>query len=252
MAITTLRTLSRGMLALAVLAAGALTACDDDDEGLTAPGDGVIQVITVTTGDQQDPDGFDVIVDGGEPRPTGTNATLDVAGLQAGEHTVELAGVAGNCTADASSQTVSVTGATPVQVTFNVTCVHNGDVGTINIITNSFQFDSVSDVDTSFTVALSNGFTGTIGAIDTLVVDSVLTGSVTVDLGDIASNCDVDGGPSQTLDVLRNGIHDVTFNITCSGPAPAPQATRLLRGRAHLAGMLPGREGTTEALASRS
>ena len=251
MAITTLRTLSRGTLALAVLAAGALTACDDDDEGLTAPGEGVIQVITVTTGEQPDPDGYDIIVDGGEPRPTGSNATLEITGLQPGEHTVELTGVAGNCTPDATSQTVSVTGATPVQVTFNILCVHNGDVGTVNIITNSFQFDSVSDVDTSFTVTLSNGFTGTIGAIDTLVVDSVLTGPLTVELGDVASNCDVDGGTTQTIEVLRNGIHDVVFNITCTGPAPA-HATRLLRGRTHLAAMRPGHETPTEALPSRS
>ena len=89
----------------------------------TALGNGDIEVVTSTTGTDLDPDGYRFTIDGGSPLTIGINETVTITDLVEGDHTIQISGVASNC---------SVTGANPLTVTvgqgttsvarFDITC----------------------------------------------------------------------------------------------------------------------------------
>src|SRR5213078_4368995 len=64
----------------------------------TGGGTGSLTVTTSTTGSDLDPDGYTVTLDGGATsQPIATNGSVSFTG-PAGDHTVALSGMAGNCT----------------------------------------------------------------------------------------------------------------------------------------------------------
>jgi hypothetical protein len=85
---------------------------------------GGIRVITATTGDLLDPDGYQVALDAAEPRPIATSDTLELTALAPGEHQVRLLGLADNCTVAAGSdRVVTVATGTVTDVEYQVACV---------------------------------------------------------------------------------------------------------------------------------
>ena len=88
------------------------------------PTAGSVEVTTVTGGADQDPNGYSVRLDGGTGQPIGINATVALANLPAGPHTVELLGAAGNCTiAGTNLSSITVPAGGTVRVTYTVNCV---------------------------------------------------------------------------------------------------------------------------------
>jgi hypothetical protein len=84
---------------------------------------GDLDVATATTGADLDPDGYTVTVDGTTSQATGANATVRFSALAEGSHTVELSGVAANCTlAGSNPRTVTVAAGSVASTTFDVTC----------------------------------------------------------------------------------------------------------------------------------
>ncbi len=106
-------------LCLAALAGG----CDGDDVGGPTPTTGSIQATTSTAGDTLDPDGYTVTVDGTQSQAVGINDVVTFADLEEGSHSVELSGVAKNCTVSGENpRGVSVTAGETAQEGFGVTC----------------------------------------------------------------------------------------------------------------------------------
>jgi hypothetical protein len=84
---------------------------------------GSLTVVTATTGTALDPDGFMVTVDQGEAQPIGDNASITVAALAAGNHTVLLSDVAESCAvAGENPRTVLVPAGGTVEATFSISC----------------------------------------------------------------------------------------------------------------------------------
>ena len=84
---------------------------------------GTLQVTTLTSGSNPDPDGYTIAVDGGATQPIGSSATLAVSGIAAGSHTVTLAGVAPNCTVGGTNPlTITVVGGQTANAAFDITC----------------------------------------------------------------------------------------------------------------------------------
>ena len=84
---------------------------------------GSLAVTTSTTGSNVDPDGYSVTVDGSRSQAIATNGSVTFSGLSAGDHTVALSGVAGNCSVSgANPQTVSVPAGGTASTTFSVSC----------------------------------------------------------------------------------------------------------------------------------
>lgn len=83
---------------------------------------GGVVVTTVTGGRETDPDGYMVSV-GGTQQAIGTNETVTIGGVSAGEHTVWLTGLAPSCAvAGGYLRTVTVLAGGTVQTTFEVVC----------------------------------------------------------------------------------------------------------------------------------
>jgi probable HAF family extracellular repeat protein len=89
---------------------------------------GSIEVRTTTTGSGLDPDGYTFTVASGAPQSIGVNATVSSGGLALGNYSVQLAGVAGNCTLEGTNpRTVAVTASNTTQVAFAITCTALAD-----------------------------------------------------------------------------------------------------------------------------
>ena len=114
---------------------------------------GSVQVTTVTTGADFDPDGYTVLLDNGQLRPLGDNGTALMEGVSAGDHSVLLFGAVGNCSlAGNNPRTLHVTtgGLTrdTARTTFQLACVR----------VEKIAFQSRASVDqATITVAYADG-----------------------------------------------------------------------------------------------
>ena len=205
--------IARATFARAVLAGGALVAASacGKDKSPTGPGTGNLQVITTSSGQDIDADGYTVAVDNGSAQAIGASDTIAINDLPEGGHTVVLAGLASNCSADASSKDVTIGAGATASVTFTVTCTAAAGTGSIHVTTTS----SGAHVDPNgYTITVDGGQPKSIGASDTTTIGGVTAGSHTVALSGLASNCTVTQG-STTVNVTVDTPSTVTFNITC-------------------------------------
>jgi hypothetical protein len=124
---------SPSVAAVATLMVG--TACRDSTNprpnALITPywaGQGNLYVETNTTGEGLDPDGYTVTVDGTVSLSIATNGNVTFIELSAGDHSVELSGVAPNCAVIGDNpRIVTVLSEDVVGTTFEVSCT--GGVG---------------------------------------------------------------------------------------------------------------------------
>ncbi|HZH39695.1 MAG TPA: PKD domain-containing protein, partial [Gemmatimonadales bacterium] len=87
------------------------------------PTTGSLTVTTNTTGATLDPDGYSVSVDGGGgAQSISDNGSVTFNNLSSGSHTVSLSGLATNCTAGSTSQSVSVPAGGSTSASFAITC----------------------------------------------------------------------------------------------------------------------------------
>src|SRR2546429_4553259 len=183
------------------------------------PPTGDLTVTAPTSGQDLDPDGYTVTVDGGQSRSLGVNASTTYT-LTATSHTVELSGIAANCTVSGQNPrtvTVPISGTT---TTFNVTCAAVTGSLTVNTSTSG----GTPDPD-GYTVTVSGGGGARqhINPDGSATFDGLATGSHTVTLSGIASNCTVSGGPSQSVTVRAGQTGSASFSIDCPTPPPPNQ-----------------------------
>lgn len=109
---------------LLLVGAGALGLISCGDEQISGPSEGTILVAALTTGDDQDQNGYTFSVNNGRPDPIGLADTTYVTALEAGQYEVRLAGIAENCAPaeGTNPQSTTVIAADTVAVIFNVTC----------------------------------------------------------------------------------------------------------------------------------
>ncbi len=94
--------------------------CSDDDPVVVALGD--LEIVTVTTGDDLDADGYTVTVDGTPGPAIGPNASVTLPDLPTGSYEVGIDGVALNCVVGGNPRSVDVLGGATQKVQFDVTC----------------------------------------------------------------------------------------------------------------------------------
>jgi Tol biopolymer transport system component len=88
------------------------------------PASGNLVISTGTRGLNPDPDGYSVSVDGGAGQSIGANANLTLTALPVGSHTVELSGIAPNCSVVGENpQQATVINGGATAVAFQVDCL---------------------------------------------------------------------------------------------------------------------------------
>jgi hypothetical protein len=164
-----------------------------------------------------------VKVDARSRRTIGTSGSTSLT-TPAGNHTVELTGVAPNCqVADGRSRPVTVEVGAVRQVSFAVTCM--ATTGSIQVSVTSSG--SSPDLD-GYTVDLDDG--GAHKPIEmngTTTLTGVAAGGHTVTLIDVALNCTVPGGAEQFVTVTAGSTAEATFAVVCFPTGDAWTAVNL-------------------------
>jgi len=123
------RTQRRG-LALVAPVALALAACGGSESiAVPTPSTGSVRITTSTTGENLDPDGYAVTVDGATPRAMGVSDTVTISQLSAGNHLITLNQVALNCAVGGlNPRTLGVSADDTTPSDFAVRCAKDGPV----------------------------------------------------------------------------------------------------------------------------
>lgn len=85
--------------------------------------DGVLEVITQSSGDDQDPDGYSVAVDGSSGKSIDINDKIYYKDLQKGSYDLALSGIAQNCSvSDKNPRSVSISAGDTTSTSFDIEC----------------------------------------------------------------------------------------------------------------------------------
>src|SRR5438094_765755 len=178
------------------------------------PTTGNLAVTTNTTGSNLDPDGYTLTVDGGQSQAIGINNTVTISGLSPGNHSVQLNGVAQNCTVTSNPRTVSSTAGSTTATTFSVSCT--ATTGTLSVTTAT----TGQSQPTGYTLTVTGpsfptGASEPIGANAT-VTATVTAGDYQVSLSGVPSNCTVSGSNPRTVTVPAGGTGPTAFSVSCT------------------------------------
>jgi WD40 repeat protein len=175
-----------------------------------AAANGSVRVHTQTSGSPVDPDGYTVSLDGGAAQPIGVAASLLLSDLGVGSHSLQLGGLAANCSTTQNPRTVAVTAGATVETTFGVVCAATS--GTIRV--NTSTSGSPADPD-GYTVRLDGGMPQAIGLNASVTYADQSLGSHSVQLAGLANNCSVSGANPRTVSVT-GGTTTVDMAVTCA------------------------------------
>jgi PKD domain len=195
------------------------------------PTTGDLTVGNTTTGSDLDPDGYTVTVDGGQSQPLAVNATTTYTGLSVANHTVQIAGVASNCTVGgANPRTVSVPAGATAQTTFSITCAplppSTGDLR----VTTSTTGSNLDPDGYTVTVDGTASQAITINNSTGVTFTGLNAGSHSVALSGVAANCTVSGGATQTVTITANQTATLAFSVTCAATTGSLSVTTSTSG----------------------
>src|SRR6266513_965599 len=167
--------------------------------------------VTTSTSGANPPSAYSVTVDGGSSKSIGASDSVTYSGIAAANHSVRLNDVPANCSVNGlNPRIVTVPAGGAVEASFTITC--SALTGTLNVTT-STSGDSPDPNGYTFTV--DNGTPQSIADSQTIAL-TLPTGSHTVQIGDVASNCTVTNGTSRTVTVTAGGAVAASFTITCT------------------------------------
>jgi hypothetical protein len=177
---------------------------------------GSISISTVTTGPDQDPDGYSVSVSGVGGVSIPANGTNYVS-VREGFVAVELTGMSGNCVVDgANPRTVNVPFGDWAYVAFTIRCVPAGTLRVTTATTGTFLDPSGYQLD----IRLQGASSGTLTSLltnGTVTVPGLL-GNYLLTVLEIAPNCNTVGPNPRAVAVAASGETSVTVDIACDTP----------------------------------
>jgi hypothetical protein len=199
-------------------------ACGGGDP-TTPPTTGTLEVTTSTTGDQPDPDGYTVQVDAEPAQIIGSAATLRITDVAAGSHTIQLSGVAANCTVSSDNpRTVSVTAGEATAATFAIACTPAPATGSLEV---TFSIGGPSTDADGYTVTLDGADRDPLGVSAAVTLTGLTPGSHVVGLSGVAANCQVTEDNPRTVTIIAGASTTVAFSVTCAEPPPDAGTLRI-------------------------
>ncbi|MFL5401192.1 MAG: hypothetical protein ACJ8BF_00040 [Gemmatimonadales bacterium] len=186
--------------------------CGGDGAGVAPLEAGTLEITTVTSGPEPDPDGYGIEVDGTVRTAIEANATLGLGQVTPGIHAIQLSGLAPNCTvAQANPRSVTLAPGETTPVRFSVTC--HGTVGALQVTTSTTG--STLDPD-GYILALNGKDRLRIGVNEVAVFSRILPGGYTVLLRDLAPNCEMSEESARSAEVIAGATATITLTIGCS------------------------------------
>ena len=209
---------------------------------------GDLKVKVPTTGPDPDPDGYTVTLDATLSQSVATGDSVTFTNIATGTHSVQLSGVAGNCSVSGSNpQSVSVAFNATTTATFDISCVSL--TGDIKVRTQTGGTDLDPD---GYTIMLDGGSGAPIPVNDSITYDSLAAGPHTIQLGNVASNCSVAGANPMTVDAPHGGVTDTAFVVSCAANVGDIQVTDTTTGSNLDASYTVTLDGTTSQALPRN
>lgn len=172
---------------------------------------GSLAVTTTTSGEDLDPDGYEIEIDGTPSGTIGTDETRLFANLPTGDRLIELTGLAGNCAVQGDNPRIrTVSDGQTTLTTFAVACVITTGAIEVKVSTSGPFPDS-----DGYTVDLDGEETRAVDPDDTVTFTGVAEGRHVITLRDIASNCDVEDDNPVEIDVTAGETATVEFDLDC-------------------------------------
>jgi len=171
---------------------------------------GSLKVTTSTTGSDLDPDGYTVVVDGSQSKAIGINSSVTFSGLSPGDHSVQLNGLAQNCTVSSNPRTESITVGNTTTTTFSVGCAPT--TGSLAVTTNTTGSNLDPD---GYTLTVDWGQSQAIGINNTVTINGLSPGNHSVQLNGLAQNCTVSWNP-RTVSITAGSTTTTTFTVSCA------------------------------------
>jgi hypothetical protein len=189
-----------------VLAVGLVSAACDDSGGPST--DGTLVVSTSTGGSDPDQDGYLLTIHGLDSLALDPTGTAELA-LRAGQHTLQLLGVAEHCSATpATSLEVDVPPEGTTPVAFVISC----PASAARITTTTTGLDIDPD---GYRVVVDGTDRGTIPSNGTALT-RLNPGSRTIALTDLAPNCTIDGPGSRTVTIGDPEVVPIEVAVVCT------------------------------------
>ena len=180
---------------------------------------GSLRITTVTTGGDQDTDGYSLMVDWLHRETIGANQAIEISDVRAGLHAIALGNVISNC-AVAAPHPVNVVVAfhATIDVAFRLSCALAANLE-VTVATTGVDIDA-------------NGYTVAIGATSlsysdqrTVEPNAAFTlaripaaADYRVTVNDVAANCEVAGPSTQSADLAAGGTARLRFDVACAPP----------------------------------
>jgi TolB protein len=174
---------------------------------------GSLNVAVTTTGENLDPDGYELTVDQAAPVPVGIDGEVRFDGLRPGTHEVRLTGIAPNCkVADGSRRSAAVPAAGVAEVEFVFECGTGTGSIEVNVTTTSLALDP-----DGYLVSLDGGQPQVAPGQSTTRFGDVTEGNHTVELTGVATNCLVQGQNPRLVTVAAGHVTALEFAVSCAG-----------------------------------
>lgn len=207
-------------LAAAGLGLLALAGCGADSTGPDGEV-GDARIVTSTTGEDLDPEGYTLVANSEETRPIGINDTVEASDLPPGRFVFELDDVAPNCAVEGSNpRTLQVRGGELASITFEVGC--ESREGDLEVTASTSGEDPDPD---GYTVSVDDADTRSVDPNGTVAFAGLSEGTHRVELGDVASNCAVEGENPRQVEVPGGGTGSTTFEVVCEARTGDLEAT---------------------------
>lgn len=188
----------------------ALAACGNDD-ALTGPSTGSVQIGFQVTGEDPDPDGVQVSLDGQSPLSISSGVSLAIHGVGEGTHSIQLTGLASNCVLEGPNpRSVLVSAGDTAEVSFRASCT--ALVGTLIVRTTTSGEDLDSD---GYTTSVDGGNERAIDDSAPVSYAALSPGEHLLELIGIADNCSVAGDNPRNISVAADQSVTVTYTIEC-------------------------------------
>ena len=179
------------------------------DSPTEAPEQTTLAVEARTSGEDIDPGGYTVRVDGERPTPLGANSTVDFQVSTSITHSVELLGVAENCAIVGDNPKLVQVGFVPEAVTFEVQCEAFGSIA-VSVRTTGVTLDW-----NGYEVRDDRGSKATSAANDDLLFPDKAAGSYMISIVDVEANCSASGPNPRSVSVSAGQTTNLTFDISC-------------------------------------
>ena len=171
-----------------------------------------LDVTTSTSGEELDPDGYSVILDGMDRGPIGPNAGIRIGELIAGAHAVSLNGMAENCGPVGNYPALpELAAGAVVPIAFAIRCVARADLGAVNVK----LVGPARKAGARYQVVVDGEPRGELGAQTGLLIAPLLPGMHLIEIEGLPEECHWVQQYPREVRIVRGKTAMETFTFVC-------------------------------------